>query len=186
MTVAKGFGGLRWIGLHKAGIAVGQINRQEVGFALHSPYHHQCLAEVCLAMARWMRQRHEHLSGLATTLPDVVLDYRVLAQEPVLICQAVKDTPGRVELLLRQRLIVLQDTVNHSFVRVELRPAWWLFPPVPGRCRVLQHLVDRTAVQPEHPGRLTDAHPFNEVGPTNSPVQIHGVHPSSLPPNAYS
>ena len=79
-----------------------------------------------------MCQRQEHLSGLATTLPDVVFDYRVLAQEPVLICQAVKDTPGRVTLLLRQRLIVLQDTVNHSFVRVELRPAWWLFPRYPG------------------------------------------------------
>ena len=61
-----------------------------------------------------MCQRQEHLSGLATTLSDVVFDYRVLAQEPVLICQAVKDTPGRVTLLLRQRLIVLQDTVNHS------------------------------------------------------------------------
>ena len=133
-----------------------------------------------------MCQRQEHLSGLATTLPDVVFDYRVLALEPVLICQAVKDTPGRVTLLLRQQLIVLQDTVNHSFVRGELRPAWWLFPPLPGRCRVLQHLVDRTAAQPEHPGRLTDAHPFNEVGPTNSPVQIHDVHPSTLPPTAYS
>jgi len=61
-----------------------------------------------------MCQRQEHLSGLATTLPDVVFDYRVLTQEPVLICQAVKDTPGRVTLLLQQRLIVLQDPVNHS------------------------------------------------------------------------
>ena len=36
--------------------------------------------------------------------------------------------------------------------------------------RVLQHLVDRIAVQIEHPGYLTGAHAVNEVGPTNSPV----------------
>ena len=120
---------------------------------------------------------HEHFSGLAKTLPDVVLDYRVLAREPVLISQAVTDTLGRVRLLLRQRLIVLQDPVNHSLVRVELRSAWWLFPRVPGRQGVLQHLVDRNAVQNEHPGRLLDAHSFNGVGPTNSLVQIHDVHP---------
>ena len=68
--------------------------------------------------------RHEHLSGLATTLPDVVLDYRVLAREPLLISQAVTYTLDRVRLLLLLRLIVLQDTVNHSLVRVELRSAW--------------------------------------------------------------
>ena len=107
-----------------------------------------------------MCQRQEHLSGLATTIPDVVFDYRVLAQEPVLICQAVKDTPGRVTLLLRQRLIVLQDTVNHSLVRVELRPAWWLFPPVPGRCRVLQHLIARAAVLTLSLGRRLGAVQF--------------------------
>ena len=66
-----------------------------------------------------MRQRHEHLSGLATMLPDLVLDYRVLAQKPVLVSQPVIDTSGCVTLLLRQRLIVLQDTVDHSLVRVE-------------------------------------------------------------------
>jgi len=50
-----------------------------------------------------------------------------------------------------------------------------------GKNIVLQHLVDRIPVQPKHAGRLPNAHPFNEVGPTNSPVHIHGVHPSSLP-----
>ncbi|MEC9279583.1 MAG: hypothetical protein VX947_01670, partial [Chloroflexota bacterium] len=29
-------------------------------------------------------------------------------------------------------------------------------------------------------------HPFNEVDPTNSPVQIQDVHPSTLPPPDYS
>ena len=124
MTVAKGFGGLRWIGLHKAGIAVGQINRQEVGFALHSPYHHQCLAEVCLAMARWMRQRHEHLPHPQPPLLHVGLHDRVLARERVLISQTLVYPLGCVSLLLRNPQVVLEDLVDHPLERVQLGPAW--------------------------------------------------------------
>ena len=69
-----------------------------------------------------MGQRHVHLPCPAATLAHVVLDYRVPAVEPVLGSQSLVDSLGRVTLLLRETAVILQDTVDHPAVRVQLSP----------------------------------------------------------------
>ena len=48
-----------------------------------------------------------HLPRPATTLPHVVLDYRVPAVEPVLGSQPVVDPLRRVTLLLRETAVLI-------------------------------------------------------------------------------
>ena len=99
MPVQEGLGGLRRVGLHEAAVAVGQVQDEAVGFLFNSADDHQGLAEVTLGMARGVGQGNEHLLGLTAVLPYVVLDYGVLAAEPVLVPEPLEDPLGRVALL---------------------------------------------------------------------------------------
>ncbi len=49
------------------------------------------------------------------------------------------------------------------------------------RNRSVQHLVDRTPVNPENPCRLPTAHPLSHNRVPYAPIQIHSLHPRSLP-----
>ena len=62
-----------------------KVHGEVVGLALDSTDDHQRFAEVTLGMSRGMGQGYEHLSDPTSALPDVVLDDRVLAREPVLV-----------------------------------------------------------------------------------------------------
>ena len=70
VAVQKGLGGLRWIRLHKAAVAVGQVQHEVVHLALVAANDHQGLAEVALGVARRMGQRHEHLRGHPKLYPE--------------------------------------------------------------------------------------------------------------------
>jgi hypothetical protein len=61
VPVAKRFGGFRWIGLHKAGVAVRQVDCKEVDLALYPGNLRHRLAKVRLRMAGIMPQRYEDL-----------------------------------------------------------------------------------------------------------------------------
>jgi hypothetical protein len=61
-----------------------------------------------------------------------------------------------------------------------LGTAWWFAPLVPWRRRALGHLANGVAMQPEHPGRLSNAHPFDVAGSANPAIQPHCVHPLHL------
>ena len=78
MAVQKGLGGFRGIGLHETAVAVGQVQHEVVHLALHTADDRHRLAEITLAVARRMGQRHEHLLFSPPTLPDVILEYGVL------------------------------------------------------------------------------------------------------------
>ena len=114
VAVPEGRGGLRGVGLDEAAVAVGQVQDEAVGLALHSPDDHQGLAEVALDLARGVGQGHEHLLGPAAALPDLVLDDGVLAAEPILVPPPLKDALGRVALLPGNLLRSdFQYCVNH-------------------------------------------------------------------------
>ena len=57
----------------------------------------------------------------AAALAHVVLDYRVLATEPVLRSQTVIEALRRVPLLPRKTPVLFQYPVDHPVVRVQLR-----------------------------------------------------------------
>ena len=119
-TFSTAIDSLRGVGLHEATVAVGQIQDQVVGLLLHPADDHQRFAEVALRMARRMEQRDEHLPGLTAALPYVVLDYGVLAPEPILIPQPLKDALGRVPLLLGDAQVFFQNPIDDAGERLLL------------------------------------------------------------------
>ena len=44
---------------------------------------------------------------------------------------------------------------------------------------VREHLAHGVSVQPEHPGRLPDAHPLHQARPAHAQIHVHDVHPMS-------
>lgn|GEM_PF-4488132 len=59
--------------------------------------------------------------------------------------------------------------------------AVWRFAPLaPWRRRALEHLARRVPMQPERPGRFSNAHPFDVSGSANAVIQFHCVHPFQL------
>ena len=73
MPVDPRLGRRRRVGPHIAGVAVRQIEDEEVCLARHTPDHRTRLAEVRLPMAGWMDQRHEHLPPPAVMFARIVL-----------------------------------------------------------------------------------------------------------------
>ena len=82
-----------------------------MGLPLHSADDHQGLAKVALGVARRMGQGHKHLLRPAAMLPHVVLDYGVLAAEPMLVPEPLEDPLGCVALLPGTPEVVCQDLV---------------------------------------------------------------------------
>ena len=120
MPVQEGLGGLRRVGLHEAAVAVGQVQYEAVGLALHAADDHQGLAEVALGVSRRMGQWDEHLLGLTAIFPHVVLDRGVSAVETVLIPEPLEDALGGVALLPGAPEVVLQDPVDDAGKRLQL------------------------------------------------------------------
>ena len=96
----------------RAGIAMGQVQDEAVGFLFHPANDHQGLAKVALGVARRMGQGHKHLLRPAAMLPHVVLDYGVLAAEPMLVPEPLEDPLGCVALLPGTLEVVYQDLVD--------------------------------------------------------------------------
>ena len=181
MAVQEGLGGLRRIGLDEAPVAVGEVNDEAVGLPLHSADDHPGLAEVALGVARGVGQGNEHLPGLTAVLPHVVLDYGVLAAEPILVPQPLEDPLGRVALLPGNAQVRLQYPVDDAGEGLQLGAAGRILPPVALRDRVGGHLAHRVPVQAEHPGRLPDAHPLHHDCLADPQIYVHLVHPSHHP-----
>ena len=181
MAVQNSLGGLGRVCLDETAVAVGQVQYEIVGFLLTASDDHQGLAEVALAMARRVGERHEHLPRLAAMLPEVVLDRGVSAAEPVLVPQTLIDALRGVALLLRDAVILSQDLIDDASIGLQLGTLWGIPPPVIRRHRVGQHLAHRVPVQPELPRRLPDAHPLHHHRPAGTKIHFHSVHPSHHP-----
>ena len=181
MAVQERLGGLGRISLDEAAVAVGQVQHKVMHLLLHAADHRHRLPEIALGMTWRMGQRHEHLLGPPSVRPHVVLDYRVLTAEPVLVPQSLKDTLGRMALLPGNPGIAFQDGVNHAGEGLKLRSPWRALASVTGWNRIGQHLAHRVPVQAEHPGGFPNAHPLRQAGAANTRVQLHLVHPFHPP-----
>ena len=181
VPVQEGLGGLRRIGLDEAAVAVGQVDDEAVGLALHAADDHQGLAEVALRVARRVGQRDEHLPGLTAILSDVVLDGGVSAVVAVLVPEALEDALGRVALLPGAREVILQDPVDDAGEELQLGPSRRSLSPVPRRNGVGQHLAHGVPVQPELSGDLPNALALHHHRPANPKIYVHSVHPSHHP-----
>ena len=165
MPVQEGLGGLRRVGLHEAAVAVGQIDDEAVGLALHAADDHQGLAEVAPGVSRRMGQWDEHLLGLTAMLSYVVLDRGVSAVETVLIPQPLEDALGGVALLPGAPQVVLQDPVDDAGKRLQLG--------APGR--------SLPADTPAEPSRPASCAPCPGAGQTSAQSPGCSSHPPSPP-----
>ena len=158
-----------------------QDEGKEVRLALDPPDLHKRFTEIGLGVAGWMHERDEHLPRAQPALPHVILHDGVAAREAVLVPQPFQDPLRRVPLLYGPCLIFFQDPVDHTRERVEHGRGRRPGPPISGRDRERQHLANRVPVQPEQPRRLTDAHPVDMAGASNTAVELHSVHTPGLP-----
>ena len=179
MAVHPRLGNGRRIGPHVAGIAVWQIEHEEVRLLLHTADLDQSLAEISLCVAGGVRQRHEHLPAALIPLPDVILDDRVASGEAMLFAKAVEHTLRRMALLARNRPVPFQPAIDDRYERFQLRSPHRGAATVTGRHRIRQHLANRVARYVEMLRCLALAHAFR-TRQTNPQVKFHGVNPSSL------
>jgi hypothetical protein len=170
VPVTERFGGLRRIGLHKAGIAVRQVHRKKVDLAFHPGDLRQRLAKIHLRVAGIMPQRHKHLAVPPPAHTHIVLNDGDAASVAVLIAQPFEDPLRRVPLLLRPSLVSCQDRIDDPGKRIQLRTRRRPASPVPGRHRKRQHLGHRPRVNPKTTCCFPPARPFNLNRKTNLSV----------------
>ncbi len=121
MPVDPGLGGRRRIGPDVAGIAVRQVESEEMCLPFDPIDDDQRLAEIGLSMPRWMGQRHEHLAASPLMLAHVILHDRVAAGEAMLIPQPLEDPFGRVALLAMDAAVGINPSIDDLGEPVQLR-----------------------------------------------------------------
>ena len=168
-----GLGCLTRIRLDEAGITVRQADGQKVRLACNARDHGQRLTKVGLAMAGWVRKRHEHLLVAQPPLVHVVFDDGLAPGECVLRLQPLEDALGRVTLLLGNRRIGVQHLIDDPGERIELRTPRRLCPAIPWRHRVFEHLAHRVPVHTEPTRRFPDAHSLDVTSTPHPCVQLH-------------
>src|SRR5689334_379714 len=181
VPVAKRFGGLRRIGLHKAGVAMRQVDCKEVDLALYPGDLRQCLTKVRLRMARIMPQRYEDLELPQSARQHVVLNNGDPAGIAVLVAKPFENPLRGMPLLPRPAFVLHQDTVDDPGERVELRTRRWSPPPIPRRYRERQHLGYCPRVNPKLPRCFPSAQTLDLYRVTSPPIKLHHLHP---PPSA--
>lgn len=138
-----------------------QVHHEVVQLALDTADHADGLAKINLRMTGRVRKRYEHLPAPQTLLPDIVPDDRDPASIAMLVAQPFEYPARRMTLLGRSRTIRFHNAVDDADKAIQLRTLHWLYPPITGRDRKPQHLVDSTPVDPEHSSRFPTAHPFH-------------------------
>ncbi len=106
MTIHPGFRRRRWIGPDVAGMALRQIQREEVGLLLNAADPHDHFAEISLGVTRCVRQRNEYFAMPPTVLAEIVLDDGIATLEPMLVAKPLEDPLGGMPLLTRSLMIL--------------------------------------------------------------------------------
>jgi hypothetical protein len=121
-------------------VRVGQGHHEHRDLDLFAAEFDLGLSEVSLGFARPVRQRHKDLGLPLLPRPHCVLDDRQAAIIVMLIPKTRKDAMGRVPLLFRGLLILLEDLVYDRQEPLQLRllpglleliPNWFLVPQNP-------------------------------------------------------
>src|SRR6202166_4151134 len=183
VAVAEGFRRLCRIADHEAGIRVRQVKSEEVNLALYATDDADGFTKVCLGMPWRMHQRHEHLLCPLPPAGDIVLHDCNAACEAVFVPKSLEDPLRRMLLLLRSRLVVSENAVDHWNKSIKLRLCRRLLAHVTRRHRELHHLVHGPRIDPKPTGRRPLAQPLNPNCMPHLQIEIHVLHP---PPSAES
>src|SRR5207247_9797976 len=128
-------------------------------------------------------QRHQQLQSTMTPAGHVILHNRDAACEAVFVPKPLEDPFRRMQLLLRPRLVVPENAVDHWNKWIKLRLRRRLLAHVTRRHRELHHLVHSPRINPE-PARCRPlAQSLNSNRMSHLQIDIHVLHP---PPSADS
>src|ERR1700724_3152746 len=161
MAVAEGFRRLCRITGHKTGVRVRKVKSEEVDLAFDATDNSDGFTKVYLSMSRRMLQRHEHLLSPPMPAGHIILHNRDAACETVFVPKPLEDPLRGMLLLLRTRLVVQENAIDHENKWIKLRPSWWLLAHVTRRYRKLHHLGDCPRINPKLSCRLAMAQPLN-------------------------
>ena len=125
-----------------------------------------------------MHQRHKHLLVALREFPHRFLHHGVAAGEASFL-EPLPYPLGRVPLLARQQLVLLEDLFDALLIRPQLGLRPGLAQPLAWRLTVRQDLFERELVHPRLPenlplAHLTCQHPFPHV----CPVFHNAIHAS--------
>lgn len=178
----EGLGALAWKCSDEEGVGVGQTHHREGDLSSCARDLDDCLAEVELGLARWLGERHEDLRVAPSTLRDHGANLTLRAAVAVLVTQPLKDPLGGVTLLLRCRLIVLEDLVDHSEECSELGSRTLARALLIARgFGVLEHLLQRVMTDLVLPADLALGHLLDQNSSANLRPNLHiAVHPSPV------
>src|ERR1039458_4286304 len=161
MAIAEGFRRLCRIADHEAGIRVRQVKSEEVDLALDATDDDDGFTKVYLGVPWRMHQRHEHLLRPLPPTRQVIFHNVDAACEAVFVPKPLEDPLRCMLLLLRSRLVVPENAVDHCNKWIKLRPCRRLLAHVTRRHREPYHLGYRPRVKPEPSCRLAMAQPRN-------------------------
>ena len=133
VAIDPSLGHRRWVGAHKTGIAVRQIQREEVRLLRHAANHHHRFAEIRLRVTSSMGKPHNHLSAAPTVFPNVILDRRVAALERVFIPQPLKNPFGGMALLAVAAEILCKPLVDEAGETIQPGPLDLCLAPIARR-----------------------------------------------------
>jgi len=132
-----------------------------VDLALYATDDADGFTKICLGVPWRMHQRYEHLLRPLPPTRNVVLHDRDAAAEAVLVPKPLEDPLRRMPLLLRARLVILENAVDHRNKWIKLRLRSRLLTHVTRRHRELHHLVHSPRIEPEPSRRRPLAQALN-------------------------
>ena len=162
----------RWIGPNITGVAVRQIEGEEIGLLLDATNENQRLTKVRLPMTRRMVQRHKHLAAAPLMLPHIGLHDRVAALKTVLVPQPFENTLGCVTLLPGTTDIIAKPLIDDVCEPVQLWPLDRRRSAVAGRYRLDNHFINAVTGDPKRPGYRPLAQALLEIRPTHLQIQF--------------
>ena len=179
VTINPSLSSGRRIGPDITGIAVRQVEDEEVRLLLDAADNHNRLAEIGLGVPGRMGQRHKHLPAAPFALPHVILHDRVAAGETVLVPEPLEHPLGRMALLAMDIEIAFQPAIDDLGEPVQLRALDRCRAAVTRRHRERHDLVDGVARDVEMTRRCALAHAVG-TGQPNLSIKFHGIHLQTL------
>ena len=183
MPIAESLGRFRRIGLDETGVAMGQVKGKVMGLELDAINDRPCFAEVNLGMARRMSQRHEHFTGMAFLIADVIRNDCYPALKAMLIAQTLINAFGCMALLLWAVFIVEQYLIDNTDERTKLWTLGWFAALIARRCRMLKDLGNRLAINAKTPRRFAATQTIMMARKPNPPVNVHVIHLPAFRPS---
>src|SRR5918994_4964038 len=125
-----------------------QVKSEEVDLALDATDDSDGFTKVCLGLPRRMHQRHEHLSSPLPPASHIVLHDREAARKAIFVPKPLENPLRRMLLLLRSRLVLSENALDHWNKAIKLRLCRRLLAHVTRRHRELHHLVHGPRINP--------------------------------------